>query len=326
MKTMKALVLRENGPAIEEVDIPALRSHEVLTRVRACALNRVDLFMAGGHVHGGAGGYGNVLGVEWAGEVVETGAGVPGIKPGDRVMCSGAGGFAGYAKTDWGRVMPFPRESLLFEQAAAMPVALQTMHDAVVTKGRLAPGESVLIQGASSGVGLMGMQIAKAMGAGLVIGTSTRADRRSRLAEYGADLALDSSDPSWVEEVIKATGGLGVHLVVDQVSGPLMNQNMRAVRVLGRIVNVGRLGGGQDKFNFELHAMKRITYTGVTFRTRSHEEVREITRRVREDLWEKLSGGELLMPVDRVFLFEDVVEALAYMEADNHFGKVALKV
>src|SRR5438552_18953798 len=106
-----------------------------------------------------------------------------------------------------------------FEEAATLPVALAAMHNAVVTNGALQKGQTVLIQGASSGVGLMAMQIAKYKGAKLVIGSSTDAMRRARLQEFGADLAVDSKDPGWADEVLKATNGEGVDLIVDQVSG-----------------------------------------------------------------------------------------------------------
>ena len=172
-----------------------------------------------------------------------------------------------------------------FEDAATLPVALATMHNAVVTNGALQPGQSVLIQGASSGVGLMAMQIAKLKGAGIVIGSSTDAMRRGRLKEFGADLAVDSSDPGWVDQVLKATGGEGVDLIVDQVSGKVASQNLAATKIKGRIVNVGRLGGTHADFNFDLHAARRINYIGVTFRTRSIEEIREIFNEVRKDIW-----------------------------------------
>ena len=102
----------------------------------------------------------------------------------------------------------------------------------------------------------------------MVIGSSTDATRRGRLKEFGADLAVDSSDPGWVDQVLKATDGEGVDLIVDQVSGKVANQNLAATRIKGRIVNVGRLGGTHAEFNFDLHAARRINYIGVTFRTR----------------------------------------------------------
>src|SRR3981189_2072933 len=126
-----------------------------------------------------------------------------------------------------------------FEEAATLPVALATMHNAVVTSGALQPGQTVLIQGASSGVGLMAMQIAKFKGAKLVIGSSTDAMRRVRLKEFGADLAVDSSDPDWIDQVLKATNGEGVDLIVDQVSGEGARQNPPGAKTKSQIVNGG---------------------------------------------------------------------------------------
>src|SRR5581483_3710025 len=290
---MKAAVLTATGVAVREVPKPKPAANQVLVRVRAAGLNRADLIVASGHMHGSSGGPGTVLGLEFAGEVEAVGGEVKGVEPGQRVMCSGSGGYAEYAVTDWGRVASIPANNMSYEQAATLPVALQTMHNAIVTAGRLRPGETVLIQGASSGVGLMGLQIAKLKGARLVIGTSTNAGRRERLAEFGADLAIDTTQKAWADEALKATGGKGVDLIVDQVSASVANENLRAAAVLGRIVNVGRLGGFRGEFDFDLHAMKRIDYIGVTFRTRSVEEVREINRLMRADLWSAVESGQL---------------------------------
>ncbi|MBT6094923.1 MAG: zinc-binding dehydrogenase [Rhodospirillaceae bacterium] len=323
---MKAAVLTEAGLQIQEVPEPQPEANQVLVRVKASGLNRADLIMASGRKHGSRGGAGAIAGLEWAGEVVEVGTVVDGIKAGDRVMCSGGGGYAEYAVSDWGRTALIPANNMSFEQAATLPVALQTMHNAVVTAGRLLEGEAVIIQGASSGVGLMGMQIAKHLGARLVIGTSTNAERRARLGEFGADLALDSSDPEWPDAALEATDGQGVDLIVDQISAGVANQNMKAVRVLGRIVNVGRLGGFSGDFDFDLHAAKRIDYIGVTFRTRSVEEVREINRLMRADLWNAVEAGNLHLPIDRTFALDEAAEAQAHMGANAHFGKIVLTV
>jgi NADPH2:quinone reductase len=323
---MKAAVVGDKGVEIREIPRPQPKADEVLVRVRASGLNRADLGVAAGHRHGSVGSTGTVVGLEWAGEVAEVGADVKVIKAGDRVMCSGAGGYAEYAVCDWGRVSGIPANNMTFDQAATLPVALQTMHDALVTNGRLKSGESVLIQGASSGVGLMGLQIAKLKGARLVIGSSTDSARRARLKEFGADLAIDTKDPAWPDEVLKATGGKGVDLIVDQVAAGVADQNMKSAAVLGRIVNVGRLGGSRGQFDFDLHALKRIDYIGVTFRTRSLEEVREIVRRMRADLWSAVEEGRLHLPIDRTFALDDAAAALAHMRANAHFGKIVLTV
>jgi NADPH:quinone reductase len=323
---MKAAVIGDNGIEIRDVPQPKPKPSEVLVKVRAAGLNRADLLMASGQRHGFAGGAGAVAGLEFAGEVAEVGAEVKHVKPGDRVMCSGSGGYAEYAVADLGRCVKLPANNMSYEQAATLPVALQTMHDAVVTNGRMQAGESVLIQGASSGVGLMAMQIAKLKGAKLVIGTSTDAGRRARLKEFGADLAVDSKAADWAEEVLKATDGKGVNLIVDNVSASVANQNMKATAILGRIVNVGRLGGAKGEFDYDLHALKRISYIGVTFRTRSVQEVRDIVERMRKDIWPAVESGKLNIPIDRTFKLDEAAAAQAHMKANQHFGKIVLTV
>src|SRR6185295_12600543 len=303
---MKAGVASESGLVVRDVPQPRPKPNEVLVKVRAASLNRADLTTARGLPHGSHGGVGAPVGIDWAGEVVEVGADVQGgFKPGDRVMCSGTGGYAEYAVSDWGRVNPMP-DGMSFEQAATLPVALITLHNALLTAGRLRRGERVMIQGASSGVGLMGLQIAKQMGAELVVGSSTNDARRARLKEFGADLAVDTRDPAWADAVLAATGGNGVDLVVDMLSGPVVVQTMKATAIRGRIVNVGRLAGMKAELDFDLHALRRIDYIGVTFRTRSLEEVREINRRMRADLWDAVAAGKLTLPIDRRFPLDEV--------------------
>jgi NADPH2:quinone reductase len=282
--------------------------------------------IASGQQHGRVGGVGARLGLECAGEVAAVGGEVTDLRPGDRVMGSAPGGYAEYAVTDRGRVHRIPGNNMTYAQAACLPVALQTMHNAIVTAGRLKAGEALLIVGASAGVGLMGLQIGKLMGASPVLGTSTHAGRRARLKEFGCDLALDSSDPDWPAQAKQATGGKGADLIVDLVSGSLVNQNLEAAALLGRIVNVGRLGGMSGAFNFDLHALKRIDYIGVTFRTRTPEEVREIVRRMRADLWGAVEAGRLALPIDRTFPLEEIAQALALMRANQHFGKIVITV
>jgi len=320
---MKAYVYGANGAAITEVARPSPKGAQVLVRVRACGLNRADLGMTKGHAHGGAGGAGTVLGMEWAGEIAEVGPEARGVKAGDKVMGSGSAAFAEYTLADHGRLFRAP-SNMNFEEACTLPIAVTTMHNAVVTVGALKSGQTVLIQGASSGVGLMALQIAKLKGASLVIGSSTDAVRRGRLKEFGADLAVDSSDPAWVEQVLQATSGEGVDLIVDQISGKVASQNLKATKVKGRIVNVGRLGGTHADFNFDLHAARRINYIGVTFRTRTIEEIREIFDEVRKDIWPAVESRKLLLPIDKVFAFDDISKAFEHMEANKHLGKIVV--
>ena len=319
---MKAAVVGENALEIREVAQPQPKPSEVLVRVRAIGMNRAELPGSFGSGHTRV--TGSIPGLEFAGEVVECGPEVKGVKPGDRVMCAGAGGYAEYAVADYGRTSPIPANNMSWEQAATYPVALGTMHDAIVTNARLQRGETVVIQGASSGVGLMGLQIAKLKGAKLVIGTSTNETRRARLKEFGADLVVDPSKVDWSQEVLKATGGKGAEVIIDMVSGPALNESMKAAAVLGRIVNVGRLGGGRVEFDCNLHARKRIAYIGVTHATRSIDELRAEVSNMRADLWDAVSAGKLSLPIDRVFELKDAEAAQAHMRTNAHFGKIVM--
>lgn len=320
---MRATIFDGKEAVLAEVPRPQPGKGQVLIQVKASALNRIDLAMAMGTAHGSAGGTGVPLGVEWAGEIVELGADVTQWRIGDRVMGAGIGAFADFTLGYAPLMYPVP-QGLSYEQAAALPVGLQTMHDAIATHGALKAGHSILVQGASSGVGLAGLQVAKALGAGLVIGSSTSANRRARLREFGADVVVDTSQSGWEKHVLDATQGQGVDLLVDMVAGPYVNPGMAATRIGGRMVNVGRVAGESGEFNFDLHSMRRITYVGVSFRTRSPAEVMEVVARTRRDLEPFLNKGELRMPMDKTYRLDEVTKALEHMAANLHFGKIVL--
>ena len=257
--------------------------------------------------------------------MVEIGPDVTEVAVGDRVMGATGSAFADYVTAHVANVLKIPDPEMGYETAACFPIALRTMHDAIVTAGQFHAGQTVLIQGASSGVGLLGLQIAKVLGAKMVIGSSTDLGRRGRLGEFGCDQVIDSSDLGWPEQVLEYTQGQGVDLVVDQVSGLLVNGNMRATKVGGRVVNVGRLGGQRAEFNADLHALRQITYVGVTFRTRTLEEIGAINSLMVDDLWEAFNAGKLTIPIDSAFPFAEVDQALGRMQRNQHFGKIVLR-
>jgi NADPH2:quinone reductase len=319
---MKAGVASPNGVVVQDVPEPKPKPTEILVKVKAIALNRADLGSARGDTSHGA-ATGRPIGSEFSGEAVAVGAQVRDFKVGDRVMCHAPGSHAEYAVSDFGRAMHIP-DGMGFEQAATLPIGLNTLHNALVTAGRLKAGESVMVQGASSGVGIIGLQVAKLMGAKFVVGTSTNQARRARLKEFGADLAVDTSDPAWPDQVNKATDGKGVNLTVDMLSGPTVSQTMAATALLGRIVNIGRLAGMKAEFDFDLHARKRIDYIGVTFRTRSIEEVRDILVKMRADLWDDVKAGRIRVPIDKSYPLADAKAGHERMRANQHFGKILL--
>jgi NADPH2:quinone reductase len=319
---MKAGVASPDGVVIKDIDPPKPKLTDILVKIKAIALNRADLGSARGDTSHGA-STGRPIGSEFAGEVVEAGAQVRDFKAGDRVMCHAPGSHAEMAVCDFGRAMQIP-DGMGYEQAATLPIGLNTLHNALVTAGRLKAGENVMVQGASSGVGVIGLQIAKLMGAGLVVGTSTNEARRARLKEFGADLAVNTKDADWPEQVMKATDNKGLHLTVDMLSGPVVSQTMRCTALLGRIVNIGRLAGMKAEFDFDAHARQRIDYIGVTFRTRTVEEVREILVKMRTDLWDAVKAGKIKVPIDKTYPLADARAGHDHMRGNKHFGKILL--
>tara|TARA_E500000331_G_scaffold248418_1_gene238872 strand:- start:1286 stop:2257 length:972 start_codon:yes stop_codon:yes gene_type:complete len=323
---MRAVTVADTGVQILDVDMPKPKSNDVLVKVHACGLNRADLVVADGGAHGAAGGAGTIVGMEFSGEVVECGDNVKNFSIGDRVMCSGSSTWAEFAIADYGRVIKIPDNNMDFTTASTLPVALATMHNAIVTIGEFVEGQTVLIQGASSGVGLMGLQIAKHLGAQIVIGTSTKPEKFNKLKSLGANIVVNSKDNDWVDQVLAATNNDGVDLIIDQLSGYTVNQNMQATKIKGKIVNVGRLAGGTTDFNCDLHALRRINYQGVTFRTRSVEEIRNVYLDMWKDLGDLVTTGKLSLPIEKVFDFNDVAQALSSMRDNEHFGKLILKL
>lgn len=322
---MKAIVATNEGAVLRDVPKPSLQaSNQVLVGVKANAVNRADLMMLQGASHGGwGGGADKPLGLEWAGEVIEVGEDVTAFRVGDRVMAAGAEAFAEYIVTNPIGIFPIP-DNISYEQATTLPVAMQTMHDAISTNGLLAPGQTVLFQGAGSAMGLIGMQVAKYLGAGKVIGTSRSSEKCAQLLQFGADVAINTKDSDWVEQVLKATDGIGVDLLVDFLAGPLINGSLQVTRVAGRMINIGRLAGESCEFNFDLHNMKRITYIGASFRTRSLQESVEVIAKTARDLAPALSEGALRMPIDKIYPFEQASEAFERMARNENFGKIVL--
>ena len=200
------------------------------------------------------------------------------------------------------------------------------MHDAIVTNGKFAIGQTVFIQGATSGVGIMGLQIAKALGASKIIGSSTNESKLSKLLDYGADVLINTSKNDWLNSVLNATDGKGVDILIDMLSGNFVNKNMEATKINGYLINIGRLAGMNGDFNYDLHAKRRLHYVGTTGRTRSVEEIRSVYLDMWNDLGNAVIAGQLSLPIEKVYDFNDVAQALSSMRDNQHFGKLILRL
>ena len=324
---LKAISIGNNGVEVIETSEPKPKKQQVLVKVFASGLNRSDLLETQGQSFGHTGGgESKILGGEFAGEIIELGSEVKNLKIGDRVMCRGGSGWAEYAVSHCKRTIPINSELINWEQAATIQGNMQTMHDAIVTNAKFSSGHSVLIQGASSAVGLIGLQIAKALGASLVIGSSTNENRRAKLKTFGADLVIDTSDSNWLQELLDRTDGKGVDILIDMLSGDFLNLNMEATKINGHIINIGRLAGMNGNFDYDLHAKRRINYIGTTGRTRSIDENEKVANLANRDLWDLVLEGKIRHHIDQTFPLVEANKALEIMNKNKHFGKLVLLV
>jgi NADPH2:quinone reductase len=210
--------------------------------------------------------------------------------------------------------------------AGCLPVALATMHDALVTNGRFEPGQHVVVNAASSGVGVVGARLALHLGAATVIGTSRTASKRERLTALVADERFVAVAPDdLVARAEELTGGGGVDVIVDNVGASALADNVAAAAIGGRIVQVGRLGGRRATIDLDELARKRIALVGVTFRTRTAAERAVVVRAAWAAARDAVAGGNVLPVIHAEYPLEDVAEAHASLAADLHVGKLVIR-
>lgn len=311
----------EQGGRVEIQDIPApvAEKGQVLVRVRASGLNRGEIKQAKELLKGPV----ITTGVEFAGEIAEVGEGVSGWKRGDRVMGHGRACQAEYVVAAPLALMPVP-DNMPWIEAAAFPNVFITAHDALVVNGGFKSGETVLVNGASGGVAMAAIQIASLMGAKTVIGSSRSASKLEKLAKHGIDAGIDASKDDQVEAVMRATDNVGVDVIIDTVGGSVFEANMKSLAIKGRYVNVARIGSPMAQIDLSMLWLKRLHLIGVTFRTRSEQERLECIQACAKDMLPFLQAGRVQLPIDRTFAMTDVLAAHAYMEQDQHVGKIVL--
>jgi len=329
--SMKAMVIvrGEEGGTLELRDVPEpqLGREDLLMRVKATALNRADLYQLKGlyQTEKTAGGPLTIAGLEAVGEVAGMGKDVSGFEVGDRIMGMCAGGYAEFTTLDQRLAMRVPAR-LSWEEAATIPIAYMTEHNALLANARLQAGETVLVNAASSGVGVAAVQIAKFCGAKKVIGTASTAAKIAALKALGVDQGINYRTENIAAAVLAATGGIGTDVIIDHVGGVWLKDHLHCMALKGRLVSVGRIGQGTGELDLELMALKRLQLIGVTFRTRTIDEKIAIARAVSKDLLPALDDGRLKPVLDRVFLLHQATEAQAYMLSNAQVGKIVLKV
>jgi NADPH:quinone reductase-like Zn-dependent oxidoreductase len=323
---MKAYWMQTSGDTatleVRDMPRPEPGSQQVLVRMHAAGLNRGEFIPSHG-LHGSGGA--KAIGLEGAGEVVALGAGVTGLRSGDRVMGRCPAAFSEYTLMSAREVIAVP-ERLSWPEAAVAALTYQVAYDLLVLQGRMASGEWVLVNGISSGVGVAVLQMAKLLG-GRVIGTSGSADKLARLKELGLDVGICTRGADYHDAVLAATGGAGVDLVVDNVGGSVFAESVRCMRFEARLGMVGYVDGVL-KAELDLEALhaKRLKLFGVSNKMRTPEHRAADVPAFVADMLPAFAAGRIQPVVDRVFAFERLGDAKAHMEANRHLGKIVLAI
>lgn len=326
-KSMRAVVLtREGGPEVldlREVPQPEPGPGQVRVRLATSGVNRADLLQRQGLYPAPAGSPHDVLGLEYSGTVEAVGSDVLGVREGDRVMGLVAGG--GYAErlvVHEREVVPVPT-GLDLVRAGAVPEAFMTAFDALVAQMRIQAGESVLIHAVGSGVGTAALQLARWAGA-RVLGTSRTEEKLSRARQMGLDVGILGGDREWADEVLEATDGRGVDVILGLVGAPYLTGNLRALAPRGRIITVGITGGRKEVIDLRMLMAKRGSITGTVLRARPLEEKAALAQHFRRVTLPAFEDGRLSPVLDETFPAEQAADAHRRMEANLNFGKLLL--
>lgn len=327
---MKAVHIAKFG-SIDALEIreipnpPPPVASQVLVSVHAAGLNRADLLQVRGSYPPPFGYSLNMPGLEFAGEVKAIGDGVITWSVGERVFGITAGeAQAELLLTDSSLLARIP-ENLSFTEAAAVPEAFITAHDAIFTLGDLKENETLLIHAVGSGVGLAALQLAKARGA-FVIGTSRTAEKLERCKNFGLYAAIVTGEMADFAGAVKeATNGKGVDVVLDLVGAAYVQQNLASLALKGRLILVGLTSGSKAEFDLGMALQKRLRIIGTMLRGRSIEEKADAVKRFSNEAVPLLASGKVRPNLDRTFAIENVVDAYSYLESNTSFGKIVLE-
>lgn len=325
---MRAIVITKRGKPdvlkMMERPVPVPGPSEIRVRVRASALNRADLLQRRGSYPVPADAPADIPGLEYAGEVDALGSGAGLWAKGSRVMgIVGGGGHAEYVVVHEREAMRIP-QNLTWQEAAAIPEVFLTAYDALFTRLDLQMGERLLIHAVGSGVGTAALQLADAAGA-RTIGTSRSPEKLERAAELGLVKGIDSSGKEWPTAVQMATGGEGVHAILDLVGGSYVPANLALLTTLGRMVVVGTVAGGKADLDLGMLLRKRAQITGTVLRARPLEEKIALAREFSDATLPLFSSGRIRPIIDRSYNFTEIQKAHEEMEANENFGKIVVE-
>lgn len=327
--TMRAVAIREpGGPKVLELverPLPEPGEGEVLIRCAAAGVNRPDCLQRQGRYPPPAGAS-DLPGLEVSGTVMDLGANVHSLHPGDRVCALLAGGgYADYCIAPVPQCLPVPQGISLVD-AAGIPETFFTVWTNVFDRGRLKPGESLLVHGGASGIGTTAIQMARALGSSAYT-TVSNAEKADVCRALGADLVINYQESDFVEEVNARTEGRGVDVILDMVGGDYTARNLGILAVDGRLVQIAFLKGPPHiELDYPRLMLKRQTLTGSTLRARSVDEKGAIASALLENVWPLMEAGKIAPRIHRVLPLEQAHEAHRMMESSEIIGKVVLSM
>ena len=325
---MKAIVLREHGgPEVlqfEDVPPPVIGAEDILVSVAATALNRADLLQRMGFYPNPFPSGPEIPGLEFAGTVKAVGERVTSWKVGDKVMGVVSGGaYAEELVLHERQAMAVPAGMSLHD-AAAIPEVFITAWDALVVQGGLTSGRWAMVHAGASGVGTAGIQIAKAIGARIIVTCS--AGKVQSCKDLGADVVVDYGSQDFVSEVQKATNGKGVDVILDVIGGDYVERNIASLAVKGHIIQVGVMAGKPVPFNVGALLAKRASITGTVLRARPLDEKIAITQRFIAEMLPLFDSGELKPVVDSTYSSAEIAKAHEYMASNGNVGKIVVTI
>jgi len=327
-KEMRAVeIARPGGPEVlrlVERPVPAPKASEILIKVAAAGVNRPDVLQRSGNypVPPDAS---DLPGLEVAGEVAALGSSVRAFKPGDRVCALvHGGGYAEYCVAPEVTALPIPKGWTLVE-AASLPETFFTVWGNVYDRARLAPGESLLVQGGTSGIGVTAIQMAKATG-NRVFATAGSDEKCAACLRLGADQAINYRTQDFAAEIKAATGGKGVDVILDMVGGDYVPRELKSLADDGRLVFIAFLRGHKAELDINEVMRRRLTLSGSTLRPRPVEFKGAVARSLREKIWPLIEAGRIRPEVYKTFALAQAAEAHRLMESSQHIGKIVLTV
>ncbi|MBK8017315.1 MAG: NAD(P)H-quinone oxidoreductase [Betaproteobacteria bacterium] len=302
--------------------LPVPRPGEVLIDVAAAGVNRPDVLQRMG-LYPLPPGVSDLPGLEVAGTVVGLGEGVTQWQVGDAVCAlTPGGGYARYCTTPAGQCLPVPAGLTMIE-AASLPETFFTVWINVFDRGRLAPGETLLVQGGSSGIGVTAIQMARAFGHRVFV-TAGSAQKCRACEALGAERGINYREEDFVAVVKELTAGKGVDVILDMVAGDYVGRELKCLAADGRLSIIAFLGGSKAAFDMGDILYRRLTITGSTLRPRSVEYKTEVGRALREKVWPLIEAKTIKPVIHQVFPLADAVRAHALMESSTHIGKIVL--